>query len=82
MVSYFAQLNSDCCSTQLLTTDRVYAVSFLKVSYTRYELKGKILIANLYTVALASLFLLFLFSVFVLVFTMTCNILDSQNCER
>ena len=52
-------------------------VSFLKVSYMRYELKGKILIANLYILALASLFLLFLFSVFALVFTMACNVLDS-----
>lgn len=46
----------------------MYVVSFLNVSYTRYEL-GKILIANFYILALASLFLLFLFSVFVLVFT-------------
>ena len=43
----------------------------------RYELKGKILIAILYILTLASLFLLFLFSVFVLVFTMACNVLES-----
>ena len=34
----------------------------------RYELKGKILIANLYILALASLLLLFVFSVFVFSF--------------
>ena len=55
----------------------MYVVSFLKASYMRYELKGKILIANLYILALASLFLLFVFSVFVLVFIMACNVLDS-----
>jgi len=42
----------------------------LNVSYTRYELQGKILIANLYILTLASLFLLFLISVFVLAFSL------------